>query len=270
MRAEYFHYFCLSYSNPTKMTYQDIIVEKQGAITYIYLNRPDALNALSPNMVHELKLALLTISQDFSCKVLIVKGNGRAFSAGVDLKAMNESLIGGQFTADEILQNGNEIARILRTMPQPAIALVHGHCYTGATELMMFFDLIIASEDAKIGDTHAKWGILPKWGMSQRLPRLVGILKAKEMSFTCKPISGKEAERIGLVNRAVHLQDLDNAGLEMANDIMKNSAQTIAAFKHLYNEGMDTTLAEGLKIESEFLTDITDRTEFLREFEKNK
>jgi enoyl-CoA hydratase len=147
---------------------------------------------------------------------------------------------------------------------------VHGHCYTGATELMMFFDLIIATEDAKIGDTHAKWGILPKWGMSQRLPRLVGVLKAKEMSFTCKPISGKEAERIGLVNRAVPLEDLENVGMEMANDILQNSAQTIAAFKHLYNEGMNTTLAEGLKIESEFLTDITDRTEFLREFEKNK
>jgi len=141
---------------------------------------------------------------------------------------------------------------------------------TGATELMMFFDLIIASEDAKIGDTQAKWGILPKWGMSQRLPRLVGTLKAKELSFTCKPITGIEAERIGLVNKAVPVDDLDQTGIEMANAIIQNSAQTIAALKHLYNEGMDTTLAEGLRIESEFITDITDRTEFLRGFEKNK
>jgi enoyl-CoA hydratase len=252
------------------MTYQDIIVEKQDAITFIILNRPAALNALSPNLMRELKTALELISKDISCKVLIVKGSGRAFSAGVDLKAMNESLVGGQFTADEILQDGNEIARILRNMPQPAIVLVHGHCYTGATELMMFFDLIIAAEDAKIGDTHAKWGILPKWGMSQRLPRLVGVLKAKEMSFTCKPISGKEAERIGLVNRAVPLEDLDKTGWGMANDILQNSAQTIAAIKHLYNEGMDVSLAEGMNIESEFLTEITDRTEFLRGFEKNK
>ena len=252
------------------MTYQNIIIEKQESITIISLNRPATLNALSPNLMRELKLALQEIKDDSSCKVLIVKGSGRAFSAGVDLKAMNESLVGGQFTADEILQDGNEIARILRTMPQPTIALVHGHCYTGATELMMFFDLIIAAEDAKIGDTHAKWGILPKWGMSQRLPRLVGVLKAKEMSFTCKPITGKEAEKIGLVNRAVPLEDLENAGMEMANEILKNSAQTIAAIKHLYNDGMNTTLAEGLKIESEFLTDITDRTEFLRGFEKNK
>lgn len=252
------------------MTYQDIIVEPQDAITIISLNRPAALNALSPNMMRELKNALLHISKDNSCKILIVKGTGRAFSAGVDLKAMNESLVGGQFTADEILQDGNKIAQILRKMPQPSIALVHGHCYTGATELMMFFDLIIAADDAKIGDTHAKWGILPKWGMSQRLPRLVGVLKAKELSFTCKPISGKEAERIGLVNKSVPLSDLEKTGFEMANDILQNSAQTIAAIKHLYNEGMDVTLAEGLKIESDFITDINDRTEFLRGFEKNK
>lgn len=252
------------------MNYQNIIVERQESIAIISLNRPATLNALSPNLIRELKLALQEIARDNSCKVLIVKGAGRAFSAGVDLKAMNESLVGGQFTADEILQDGNQIAKILRTMPQPAIALVHGHCYTGATELMMFFDLIIAAEDAKIGDTHAKWGILPKWGMSQRLPRLVGVLKAKEMSFTCKPITGKEAERIGLVNRAVPLEDLEKTGMEMANEILQNSAQTIAAFKHLYNEGMNTTLAEGLKIESEYLIEITDRTEFLRGFEKNK
>lgn len=252
------------------MLYQDILLERQHAITTIVLNRPAALNALSPNLIRELKAALESVAQDTSCKVLIVKGAGRAFSAGVDLKAMNESLVGGQFTADDILQDGNQIAKILRKMPQPAIALVHGHCYTGATELMMFFDLIIAAEDAKIGDTHAKWGILPKWGMSQRLPRLVGVLKAKEMSFTCKPISGKEAERIGLVNKAVPLDELEQAGFEMANDILQNSAQTIAAFKHLYNEGMETTLGDGLDIESLFVTDITDRTEFLRAFEKNK
>ena len=252
------------------MEYQDIIIEQQGAITIITLNRPASLNALTPLMIRELKNALKIISADNNCKVLILKGAGRAFSAGVDLKAMNESLVGGQFTSYEIIQEGNEIANILRTMPQPAIVQVHGHCYTGATELMMFFDLIVAAEDAKIGDTHAKWGIMPTWGMTQRLPRLVGIMKAKELSFTCKPISGKEAERIGLVNRAVSLEELDKTVLELANEILQNSAQTIAALKHLYNEGIHTTLEEGLKIETDYKVQITDRTEFLRAFEKNK
>ena len=252
------------------MEYQDIIIEQQGAITIITLNRPASLNALTPLMIRELKNALKIISADNNCKVLILKGAGRAFSAGVDLKAMNESLVGGQFTSYEIIQEGNEIANILRMMPQPAIVQVHGHCYTGATELMMFFDLIVAAEDAKIGDTHAKWGIMPTWGMTQRLPRLVGIMKAKELSFTCKPITGKEAERIGLVNRAVPLEELDKTVLELANEILQNSAQTIAALKHLYNEGIHTTLEEGLKIETDYKVQITDRTEFLRAFEKNK
>lgn len=252
------------------MEYQDIIIEQQGPITSITLNRPASLNALTPLMIRELKNALKNISTDNNCKVLILKGAGRAFSAGVDLKAMNESLVGGQFTSYEIIQEGNEIAKLLRTMPQPAIVQVHGHCYTGATELMMFFDLIVAAEDAKIGDTHAKWGIMPTWGMTQRLPRLVGIMKAKELSFTCKPINGKEAERIGLVNKAVPLEELDKTVLELANDILQNSAQTIAALKHLYNEGIHTTLEEGLKIETDYKVQITDRTEFLRAFEKNK
>jgi enoyl-CoA hydratase/carnithine racemase len=234
------------------------------------LNRPDVLNALSPNLIQELKKALQEIAEDSTCHVLIVKGAGRAFCAGVDLKAMNESLVGGQFTAAEILQDGNEIARIIRNMPQPAIAQVHGHCYTGATELMLFFDLIVASEDAKIGDTHAKWGILPKWGMTQRLPRLIGLLKAKEMSFTCKPLTGREAETLGLVNKAVPVEELEYTVHQLANDILQNSAQTIAAMKKVYNEGWDATLSEGLNIEGKYVTEITDRTEFLRGFEKNK
>jgi len=168
------------------MTYQDIMVEQQDAVTTITLNRPASLNALSPLMLHELKHVFTEISSSATCKVVIVKGAGRAFSAGVDLKAMNESLVGGQFTQYQIIQDGNDLAEIIKNMPQPAIVQVHGHCYTGATELMMFFDLIVAAEDAKIGDTHAKWGIMPTWGMTQRLPRLVGIMKAKELSFTCK------------------------------------------------------------------------------------
>jgi enoyl-CoA hydratase len=252
------------------MDYREIIVEKKDRITTITLNRPEVLNALSPNMIQELHRALKEIAADPNCGVLVVKGAGRAFSAGVDLKAMNESLVGGQFTADDILQEGNEIANILQSMPQPTIAQVHGHCYTGATELMMFFDLIVASEDAKIGDTHAKWGILPKWGMTQRLPRLVGILKAKEMSFTCRPVTGAEAERLGLVNRSVPLEELDYTVEQLAAAILQNSAQTIAAMKKVYNEGWNSTLSEGLQKESDYVTDITDRTEFLRGFEKNK
>ena len=257
------------------MTYQNILIDTADRITTITLNRPAVMNAISPTMMRELKEALQAVAVDDSCNVLIVKGAGRAFSAGVDLKALTDSsgalgIANGQFTSNDLTNDANAITRLLRTMPQPAIAVVHGHCYTGATELMMMFDLIVAADDAKIGDTHAKWGILPKWGMTQRLPRLVGVQKAKELSFTAKPITGREAERIGLVNRAVPSADLDQTVQELAQQILSNSPQTIAAMKHLYNEDMATTLADGLALESAFTTDITDRTEFLDDFEKNR
>lgn len=257
------------------MTYQDILVDTTDRITTITLNRPTVMNAISPSLMRELKEAIQAVAQDDSCNVLIVKGAGRAFSAGVDLKALTDEsgglgIANGEFTTNDLTNDANAIARLLRTMPQPAIAVVHGHCYTGAMELMMLFDLIIAADDAKIGDTHAKWGILPKWGMTQRLPRLVGVLKAKELSFTTKPITGKEAERIGLINRAVPPADLDQAVQDLAQTILSNSPQTIAAMKHLYNEGTATTLADGLALESAFTTAITDRTEFLKDFAKNR
>jgi len=130
--------------------------------------------------------------------------------------------------------------------------------------------MVIAAEEAQIGDTHAKWGVIPKWGMSQRLSQLVGPMKARELSFTCEPISGKEAARIGLVNKAVPLADLDDAVNEIANKILGNSRQTIAAMKHLYLQGELTTLKEGLAIELTYEKQITDRVEFLKNFTKNK
>ncbi len=250
--------------------YKDIIFIKEHQIARIFLNRPNALNALSPNLVAELKQAAANVADDPSIKVLIVTGEGRAFSAGVDLKALNESIQGGQFSADQILKDGNDFIHTLHTMPQVAIAMVNGFCFTGATEFMLAFDLIVAADEAQIGDTHTKWGIAPKWGMTQRLQQKVGILKAKELSFTAKAISGKEAERIGLVNKSVPLIDLAQTVDEMAAEIMKNSAQTIAAMKQLYNEGSMTTLKEGIQLESDAKISITDRQEFLRDFENKK
>jgi enoyl-CoA hydratase len=251
-------------------TYETILIETAGPVTTVTLNRPAVMNALSPKLLAELRTALEAIATNAACRVVVVRGAGRAFSAGVDLKALADGIQGGQFTADDLTTDANAIAQTLAEMPQVAIAQVHGHCYTGATELMMMFDLVIAADDAKIGDTHTKWGILPKWGMTQRLPRLVGVMKAKELSFTARPVTGTEAERIGLVNRAVPLPDLDSTVRELTDQILSNSAQTIAAMKHLYHVGMATTLEQGLAREAAFETPITDRAEFLRDFEKNR
>ncbi|TAF67044.1 MAG: enoyl-CoA hydratase/isomerase family protein [Cytophagales bacterium] len=255
----------------TNTTFQEIIInEPLEGVCEIRLNRPNVLNALTPLMLKELAQITQQIAKGNKYKIVIVRGEGRAFSAGIDLKAMNQSIEGGQFSADAILQDGTNFLNQLRSMPQVAIAAVNGYCFTGATELMLGFDLIIAAEEAQIGDTHAKWGIAPKWGMTQRLPRMVGILKAKELSFTAQAVSGKEAERIGLVNKAVPLEKLDEAVQEMCLKILANSAQTIAAMKQLYNQSLELNLSGGLQYEQDRRFEITDRQEFLRDFENKK
>ncbi|MEM1119408.1 MAG: enoyl-CoA hydratase/isomerase family protein [Bacteroidota bacterium] len=250
--------------------YKYITHHQNGPIAVIILNRPESMNALSPVLVVELRKAVTEVAKDEEVKVLIVTGAGKAWSAGLDLKEMNAGIENGQFAADKILRDGEEVIRLLQTMPQPTIAAVNGYCFTGALELMMCFDIVIAANEAKIGDTHAKWGVIPKWGMSQRLSQLVGPMKARELSFTCEAISGEEAARIGLVNKSVPLAELDDAVNEMVNKILANSPQTIAAMKHLFHVGEHTTLKEGLKMELEYEGEITDRVAFLKDFSKNK
>jgi enoyl-CoA hydratase/carnithine racemase len=250
--------------------YQDIIVSQANGIARISFNRPSVLNALSPNLIAELTEATQKIAADESVKVLIVTGEGRAWSAGVDLKALNESIQGGQFSNFEVMEMGADFVKTLQAMPQVTIAMVNGFCYTGATEFMLAFDLVYAADEAKIGDTHAKWGIAPKWGMTQRLQQKVGMMKAMELSFTTEAVSGKEAERIGLVNKSVPLLDLEKTVNEVATKIIGNSAQTIAAMKSLYYFGANHGLAKGLEYEWQTEIVITDREDFLRNFATNK
>ncbi len=250
--------------------FEHIVYQQNGPIAVIMLNRPEVMNALSPALISELLAAMTEIAADDEAKVVIVTGAGRAWSAGVDLKALNEGIKEGKFDADDMLKNGNTLMHLIQTMPKPVIAAVNGFCYTGALELMMSFDIIVAAEEAMLGDTHTKWGMIPKWGMSQRLSQLVGPLKARELSFTAEAISGKEAARIGLVNMAVPLEDLDNKVGEIVKKIIGNSAQTIGAMKHLFYQGEQNSLKEGLQIEQNFDLAITDRAEFINDFAKNK
>lgn len=248
------------------MTLTQIILERQNTTAWIKLNRPDKLNALTPTMLQEWKKTLEELATDNTCNVVVVSGEGRAFSAGVDLSVFEEmSIIAG----NAMHTDGMQIMHLLETMPQATIAMVNGFCFTGAMEIMMAFDLVIAAEEAKIGDTHAKWGIQPTWGMTQRLQRQVGLRKAKELSFTAQAISGEEAARIGLANKAVPLKDLKSTVEAMANRIAGNSAQTIAAVKELYQYGSLHTHQEGRDFEQQYKVEITDKAEDLKNFKKN-
>jgi enoyl-CoA hydratase len=250
------------------MVYETILYQTEGGIARITMNRPEAMNAITPTMLKELKAAMFEAGKAQETQVIVLTGAGKAFCAGVDLKALGDCTLTGGKVGDILDIPARELIDAIRLVPKAVIALVNGFCFTGAMEIMLACDLVIASENAKIGDTHAKWGLRPTWGMSARLPRRVGFLKAKELSFTADAITARDAERIGLINLACPADKLEEALETMAKKIMANSPQSIVAYKHLYNTNEEMTLEQSLDLEfgSEFT--IADTDERLKGFKK--
>jgi len=250
------------------MSYETIIYKEDAGICRITFNRPEAMNAITPTMLKELKDAVQEAGKDSKVRIIVLTGAGKAFCAGVDLKSLGNRKLERGKVGDILDVPARNLVNAIRSVPKVVIALVNGFCFTGAMEIMLACDLVIASEDAKIGDTHAKWGLRPTWGMSARLPRRVGFLKAKQLSFTADATPAKEAERIGLINQAVPADRLEEALQTMAKKIMANSPQSIEAYKLLYNNNESMTLDESLDLEygSEF--EITDTEQRLGGFKK--
>ena len=250
------------------MKYNNMIYQKNDGVARIIINRPRVMNALNPALLVEMKAALEDAGKGDDVRVVVLTGSGRAFSAGVDLTSLGDRRLEGGRVGAILDDPGRAVIDAIQTIPKVVIAMVNGYCFTGALEIVLSCDLIIAAEDAKLGDTHARWGIRPSWGMSQRLPRTIGILKARELSFTADMITGQEAERIGLANKAVPADKLEETVQELAEKIMTNSPETIAAIKYLYNNGMRYTLAQGLELEADSDFVITDTEERLSNFRK--
>ena len=250
------------------MTYAHIIVGRDGPIATITLNRADAMNALTPEMLGEVDAALSDIAADPNINVLIMTGAGRAFCAGVDLKALQArgvDLSRGN-VGDELNNAARGVIEKIESMPQATIAKVNGFTFTGGLELMLAFDIIIAAEEAKMGDTHAVLGFRPTWGLTQRLPRKVGSMRAKELSFTARTISGVEAAKIGLALEAVPLADLDARVAALAAAIARNSPGSIAAYKDLYAQANNAGQTKGLTYERDTAYDIADVGQRLGDF----
>jgi enoyl-CoA hydratase/carnithine racemase len=238
-------FFTLLFSLGDHKTMSDLVLrEDHDGLAVLTLNRPEALNALSPSLFVELREhveRLADQTEEIGCVILC--GKGRSFSAGNDLKAIQagESAPSRHFQAETL--------DAIENLPQPVIAAVHGHCYTGSLELALACDLMVTAENARLADTHGKWAMSPTWGMSQRLPRRVGLLAAKEMMFSGRVVSGSEAAAMGLANRCVPDADLMNEAVAMARSFLENSWFTLRADKMLVNQGLNYTLAEGLAFE---------------------
>tara|TARA_B100000700_G_scaffold323956_1_gene428918 strand:+ start:620 stop:1351 length:732 start_codon:yes stop_codon:yes gene_type:complete len=218
----------------------------QDGIAILTLNRPEALNALSPKLFIELHEQVKNISNETDrVGCVILRGEGRSFSAGNDLKAIQagEKAPSRHFQAETL--------DMIENLPQPVIASVHGHCFTGSLELALACDMLITSPSAKFADTHGKWGMVPVWGMSQRLTRRIGPLKTKEMMYTGRIVGGEEATQIGLANECVADEFLQARTLEIANSIIENSWHTLRSDKFLVNQGMSMGYEEGKIFERE-------------------
>ena len=221
-----------------------VLREDAAGVATLTVNRPEALNALSPSVFVELRAhidAIAASPETVGCVVL--RGAGRSFSAGNDIKAIQ----GGDRAPSVHFQA--ETIDALERLPQPVIAQVHGHCYTGALELALGCDFIVAGESARFADTHGKWSMTPTWGMSQRLPRRIGVARAKQMMFTGAPVSGHDAVQAGLANMCVPDAELDATVAAIAAAIVGNSWHTLRADKSLVNQGQEFSPREGLAYE---------------------
>lgn len=227
------------------MTDSLVLIERHDAIAVVTLNRPEALNALSSALRRRLAETFAELSGDRNTEVIILTGAGRAFTVGLDLKEL-----GGE-TGSAARLGSADLSDALAATPQPVIAAVNGYAITGGFELALMCDFIIATPEAQFADTHARVGVVPGWGLSQRLPRLIGINRAKELSLTGNYLDAETACAWGLVNRVVPAAELLPTCLGLAKDITSTDRPTRDEIKRIMDLGWQATLAEGLAIEGQ-------------------
>jgi len=230
------------------------------------MNRPDALNAITPTMLEELNDAVLKVEEDQEIRFVVLTGEGRAFSGGVDLKALGErELLNGK-VGDILDLPARSLTGRLSSTPKVTIAKVNGFCFTGALEIAMSCDLIVVADEARLGDTHAKFGLRPTWGLSQRLPALVGMARAKELSFLARTFNGVEARMWGLAALGGPLGELDNLVTSTIEKMAANSSESFVAYKDLYAATERLSAEQGLVYEAESDYSFTDTGERLADF----
>lgn len=226
------------------MAYENIILEKEDNIAIITFNRPEAMNALNNLTRSEFGSAIADVAADDKIKVLILTGSGKAFVAGSDIKEFNK-------TTPYAAHNIKRLGGMVEKLEKPVIAAVNGFCLGGGNEIAMGCDIIIASDKAKFGQTEINIGIIPGGGGTQRLPRLIGACRAKELIFTGDIIRAEDAYRLGLVNRVVAPEELMSTAKEMAQKIATKSVAALKLAKTAINYGMQTNLETGLNYEYE-------------------
>lgn len=223
-------------------------IERRGAVALVAMDRPEAMNALSAALRKALADAFSALDADPEVRAVVLTGAGhRAFCAGLDLKELGREPRAASAGKDK----GNDPVRAIQAFRRPVIAAVNGVAVTGGLELALACDVVLASEAARFADTHARVGILPGWGLSQRLPRLIGPQRAKLMSFSGRYVDAATAHDWGLVAQLHAPADLLPAALGLAEDMASADPEFIARLKSVVDDGYASTFAEGLALESD-------------------
>lgn len=230
------------------MNYENILVEKKNSIVYVTINRPKVLNALNAATMEELRAAFHDIKQDAAIRVVIFTGAGdKAFIAGADIGELAvQDAVGGK----EYTHRGQNVLNLIENLGKPVIACINGFALGGGCEIAMACTMRLASDNAKLGQPEVKLGIIPGYGGSQRLPRLVGKGIAMQMVLAGETITAQEAHRIGLVNEVTTPADLIPRAEAIAQKIIANAPLAVQYAMEAVNRGMEMTLAEGLYLEA--------------------
>lgn len=224
------------------MEFSHLILTHEGPVATITLNRPKALNALSVALEAELCSAFRALSADETTRAIVLTGTGRAFSVGVDLKELSTDPNG---MSGRHWHGQNSLASIMRACPHPVICAINGFAVTGGLELALLGDFLIGSDAAQFADTHARVSITPAWGLTQVLPRLIGINRARQMSLTGAYVGAAQALEWGLLNEVTTADGLLPRAQALAAEIAETDQPTMTKIRSLIDESAETTLSEG-------------------------
>jgi enoyl-CoA hydratase len=226
---------------------QVAVERRDDGCAIITLQRPEALNALTLAMRLELARVLKDLAAD-GARVVVLTGAGRAFCAGLDLRELAQS---DNLAGLAVGGGADDPVHAVLSFPGPVIGAINGPAVTGGLELALACDVLIASDRATFADTHARVGVLPSWGMSQRLPRLIGRGRAMEMSLGGGFIPAEQARAWGLVNRVVPHDELPATALALAAAMLQSAPGILSRYKRLIDDGLAGTLQQGLQLEAQ-------------------
>ena len=228
-----------------------VLTEIRDGVAIVTLNRPRAMNALSRRLQAELAETMERLADDAGVDVVILTGAGdKAFSAGLDLKELSGQAPSDAGDADAAVARGYDLVKAIEQFPRPVIGAINGFAITGGFELALACDVLIGSTHARFADTHARVGIMPGWGLSQKLSRLIGISRAKELSLTGNYLDAETAAEWGLLNRVVAPDALLPTCEALARDMQSCDREMVGKYKRVIDEGFAETYAEGRRIET--------------------